>query len=198
MANSEEKLSKFVQAITAYAEEQRANILREAEQYKIERMQQAEDEVLLEAYKLIQQETGDLRNERVRQLSRRDLEARQKVLARRLQIIDEVFAKAESKLMEYTKSAEYPEFLKNSLRQMIQLLPENGTVYAFAKQDEGLMTQLLPLCPPNSRFEVADNIKIGGIRAVNEKVGQIIDNTLDAKLASQREWFTVESGLTLN
>ena len=54
MANSDEKVSKFVQAITDYAEEQRQKIHQEVEDYKIERLTQAEQEVLADAYDLIQ------------------------------------------------------------------------------------------------------------------------------------------------
>ena len=43
MTNSDEKISKFVQAITAYAEEQRQKIHQEVEDFKAE----AEEEVEL-------------------------------------------------------------------------------------------------------------------------------------------------------
>lgn len=42
MTNSDEKISKFVQAITAYAEEQRQKIHQEVEDFKAERLKQAE------------------------------------------------------------------------------------------------------------------------------------------------------------
>lgn len=50
MANSDEKISKFVQAITQYAQEQRDKIHREVEDFKSERLQNAEQEVLRDSY----------------------------------------------------------------------------------------------------------------------------------------------------
>ena len=73
MANSDEKVSKFVQAITDYAEEQRQKIHQEVEDYKIERLTQAEQEVLADAYDLIQRERMELKNNASREMSRREL-----------------------------------------------------------------------------------------------------------------------------
>ena len=63
MANSDEKISKFVQAITQYAQEQRDKIHREVEDFKSERLQNAEQEVLRDSYQLIQKERADLRHQ---------------------------------------------------------------------------------------------------------------------------------------
>ena len=102
MANSEEKISKFVQAITAYAEEQRDRIRRETEEFKSQRLLKAEQEALDDAYKMIQKENLDIRGEEIREISRRDLAARKALLARRQQITDEVFARAEQQILAFT------------------------------------------------------------------------------------------------
>ena len=83
MTNSDEKISKFVQAITAYAEEQRQKIHQEVEDIKAERLKQAEKEVLVDAYRLIQKEQTELRSSMSREMSLREMAARQKLLARR-------------------------------------------------------------------------------------------------------------------
>lgn len=197
MANSEEKVSKFVQAITAYAEEQRDKILGEVESFKAERLQKAEQEVLTDAYQLIQKETADIRGEGIREMSRRDLAARKQILNRRREIMDDVFRRAADKLREYTANADYPSAMKHALSQMVTALPADGTVYYLKAADASLLEELRGICPPGSRLELADDIRIGGIRAVNAEHGQLIDDTLDAKLEAQREWFTTESGLTM-
>ena len=196
MANIEEKINKFVQANTTYSDEQRDMMLREAEEYKAERPKKAAQADLVAAYTLIQKETGDIRTERAREMSRRDLAARKEVLNRRRQIMDEVFSKAEVRLSEYAETPGYLDFLKNTLGRMTQLLPSAGTVYTVAERDRPLIDELSKICPSGSRVEAADTIKLGGIRAVNSESGQIIDNTLDSRLQSQREWFTISSGLT--
>ena len=92
MANSDEKVSKFVQAITDYAEEQRQKIHQEVEDYKIERLTQAEQEVLADAYDLIQRERMELKNNASREMSRRELDARKKLLGKRRDMTETIFA----------------------------------------------------------------------------------------------------------
>lgn len=198
MANNEEKVSKFVQAITAYAEEQRDKTLREIESFKEERMQKAEQDVLSDAYQMIQKETLQIRADSVREMSRRDLDARKKVLSRRQAIMDEVFARAVEKLRAYAATPAYTDYLLKLLADMAAVLPAEGTVYAVSEADKGCAEALASRCPAGSRVETAADIRIGGLRGVNSHSGQIIDNTLDSRLESQRDWFTATSGLTIN
>ena len=195
MANSEEKVSKFVQAITSYAEEQREKIRQETEAFKTERMQKAEQEVLADAYQLIQKETAEIRGQGVLEISRRELAARKEVLSRRKQIMTEIFDRAEKKILEYTATPKYTDQLYSLLTEMITVLPAEGTVYYLAPRDTVHFDNLQSLCPKGSRFETAEDIRIGGIRGVNNGNGLIADNTLDLKLELQREWFTKTSGL---
>ena len=107
MANSDEKISKFVQAITQYAQEQRDKIHREVEDFKSERLQNAEQEVLRDSYQLIQKERADLRHQMSREMSRRDLEARKELLALRRDMTERIFADAEAALRAYVETPPY-------------------------------------------------------------------------------------------
>lgn len=197
MANNEEKVSKFVQAITAYAEEQRDKIRQEIEAYKSERMQKAEQEVLTDAYQLIQKETAAIRSESVREISRRDLAARKDVLEQRQQIMADVFQHVEEKLNAYVPTPAYAEKMRGMLAKMAGSLPTEGTVYYLSARDRTLVSALSAVCPKGSRIETTDDIHIGGIRAVNVDKGRFMDNTLDTKLEAQHDWFTKTSGLTI-
>ena len=197
MANNEEKVSKFVQAITVYAEEQRDKIRQEIEAYKSERMQKAEQEVLTDAYQLIQKETAAIRSESVREISRRDLAARKEVLEQRKQIMADVFNHVEEKLDTYVATPAYAEKMRSMLTKMTNDLPAEGTVYYLTVRDKALISSLSDFCPKGSRIETTDDIHIGGIRGINTEKGRFMDNTLDAKLEAQHEWFTKTSGLTI-
>ena len=197
MANSEEKISKFVQAITKYAQEHSEKIHREVEDFKTERLKQAEEEVLVDTYKLIQKERDGLRSDLSREISRRDMAERKKMLARRKEMADAVFNDAVEQLMAFTASPAYTDKLKKSLEKMTAILPPEDTVYFLAQKDAALMDTLSPLCPAGSRMETADDIHIGGLRGENMTAGIIADDTLDTKLDMQREWFTKHSGLTV-
>ena len=158
MANSDEKVSKFVQAITDYAEEQRQKIHQEVEDYKIERLTQAEQEVLADAYDLIQRERMELKNNASREMSRRELDARKKLLGKRRDMTETIFAEVKEQLAAYTATPEYRQSLKDSLTAMAARMPAEGTVYEVAPRDEALIPDLTALCPAGSRVETSADI----------------------------------------
>lgn len=198
MANSEEKISKFVQAITAYAEEQRDKIHEETERFKADRLQKAEQDVLSDVYHLIQKETAAVRGEGIREISRRDLAARKALLGRRSEIADDVFRRVKDKVIAFTESSDYNELLCGLMKQLVDVLPAEGTVYAIGPHDEIHLQELSSLCPVGSRIEVSDTICLGGIRGENMARGITADNTLDSRLLLERDRFPEWSGLTLD
>lgn len=197
MANSEEKISKFVQAITSYAEEQRDKIHREAEDFKSQRLLKAEQDVLADVYQLIQKENSSIRSEGIREISRRDLAERKKLLEHRRQIMDEVFARAEEEITAFALTPAYREWMQERLTEAAAFLPAEGTVYTVAVRDEPLIAFLSSLCPSGSRMETADDIRLGGLRGENIAAGLIADDTLDSRLKLQRDEFIRTSGLTV-
>ncbi len=197
MANSEEKISKFVQAITSCAEEQRDKIHREPEDFKSQRLLKAEQDVLADVYQLIQKENSSIRSEGIREISRRDLAERKKLLEHRRQIMDEVFARAEEEITAFALTPAYREWMQERLTEAAAFLPAEGTVYTVAVRDEPLISSLSSLCPSGSRMETADDIRLGGLRGENSAAGLIADDTLDSRLKLQRDEFVRTSGLTV-
>lgn len=194
---NDQKLSKFIQAITAYAEEQSDAIHREVEAFKEERLNRAEQEVLRESYVLIQKEQDEMRRTISRELSQRETSARHALLSKRRDMMAAIFDRARQKLRDYAATPAYAEMLTRSLRDMTALLPAEGTVYAVAPQDETRLAELSALCPAGSRVEVAADIAIGGLRGENAAAGILIDDTLDSRLEQQHDWFLDNSGLTI-
>ena len=86
MVTNEEKLSKFNQAIHHYAEEQRKKIEEEVAKFKEKELNEAENEVLQEAYLLIQKEMAQMRNNITKEMAHREMDARRELLEKRRQI----------------------------------------------------------------------------------------------------------------
>ncbi len=198
MANSEEKVSKFVQAITQYAQEQKEKIHQEVEDFKTAKLQEAEQQVLRDAYSLIQKERLELQGDMSREMSRRDLAARKELLALRRDMMSRVFAEAEIQLAAFRASPAYMDYLKKAVRELESVLPTQGTFYEVGPQDTELLPQLRELCPQGCPVQVADDIRLGGIRGVNLSAGRMADNTLDTRLEEQKDWFITHAGLTVD
>ncbi len=197
MINCEKKVNKFVQAILQYAQEQRSKIHLEADALKAERLQKAEQEVLTDAYRLIQNENAAVRYEIVREISRRDLASRKEMIFHRQKIADDIFISAKEKLKEFVSTPEYEQYMIKMIGDMALIMSPQDTIYYISQRDEHFLKSLVTACPAGSRVEISENIDIGGIRGVDTKNKQIIDNTLDTKLEQQREWFATTSGLCI-
>lgn len=197
MIDNGKKVDKFIEAITAYAQEQSRKIHDEVEAFKTERLAQAEQQVLQESYVLIHQEREDENNRLKKELSQRDFARRGELIRRRQTITGEVFDEARQKLQAYTATAAYLQRLRDSLSEMSRMLPAEGSVYFLAERDRALQEQLADLCPAGSRFEYTADITLGGVRGENQSAGILVDDTLDVKLEQQEEWFVQAIGLTV-
>ena len=197
MANSDEQVTKFMQAITAYAEEQSRAIHQEVEDFKAERLREAEREVLRDSYLLIQKEQDDMRRKLSREMSLRDMDARRELLSTRRDMAKTIFARAEEKLAAFTKTPAYRDWLLKSLAAIAEKLPADGTVYELRREDEDLCGELRAACPAETDFRFVPDIRLGGLRGVNAAAGIVADDTLDTRLAQQHDWFTEHSGLTI-
>ena len=195
--NNNKKLDKFVEAITAYAEEQSRKIHDEVEAFKAERMAQAEQQVLQEAYNLIHEEREEVNNQLKKEFSQREFALRGDLIRRRQAIIDTVFEEARRRLLDYGSTPAYTDLLRASIQEMSRLIPADGTVYYLSERDRERESILKDLCPAGSRLDFSGDIALGGIRGMNPQAGILVDDTLDSKLEQQRDWFIQSMGLSV-
>ena len=104
--SNQEKLDKFNVAIQHYALEQQKRI----------------QEVLQEAYGMIQKEMAEMRNRISREMAQRENEERKKLLKKRQSISEDVFRRVADRLLQFTKTEEYPLLLEKYAREAGQML----------------------------------------------------------------------------
>ena len=149
------------------------------------------------AYKLIQREMAEMKTEISREYSNREMEGRRKLFERRSEIMEEVFDKARERLIEFTKSDAYEKFLKDVVSSVLETLSGSDLVLYLRSEDQHFADMLKSSCKTQCEFSVDDSIKLGGVRGYSKSQGVIVDETLDARLEDQREWFVENSGLIL-
>lgn len=197
MSQTDVNLKKFTSAVLSDAEAQRAKIMAEIEEYRRHEMERAEEDVLHEAYNLIQGEIANIRNKQSREISLAELEGRRKLLMLREEITQKVFKKAADKIVAYTKTEAYSEWLCNMLKQSSQTIAEGTLVIEVKHGEHTPVDKLIAATGRKATVKEVPNILIGGFILVNEKKGFVIDETLDQKLDNEKDWFAASSGLTL-
>ena len=193
----DDRVSKFVTAITREAEEQRQRIEQETKDFIASEMEKAETEALNDSYKMIQRAVSNIRADVGSQLSSRMMENRRALLARREEILEEVLGKAGERLAAFTGTADYAAFLTASAKKALAVLrTEKPTVY-LRPADMSRQAEIAAAIGP-CRFEEDAGIRLGGLRMTDEAGKIAVDDTLDTRLAAQRTWFQQNSGLVLS
>lgn len=196
MAN-EDKTSNFLKAIDKYAKEQQKEIKLTAASFKRKELQKAEAEVLRDSYILIQKEMAQMRKSIDSEVSKAEIQSKRELLKQRKELMEKVFLKAKEKLISYTKTQEYENLLKKSSQKISDMLDSTGTTLFVKKEDLNFKDEILAFFEKKCTVKEKNDIKIGGILGVNEKLGLIIDETLDSKLENERNWFSENSGLSI-
>lgn len=197
MASNDEKLNKFSTAINHYAQEQRVKIEQEIAEYRKSELEEAEREVLHEAYQLIQNEMTAMRDNITREIAHREMDTRKKLLEKRQGITDQVFEKAKKQLLDYTQSQEYPGLLQKYARNLSKLFTESDVVLCVKEEDLKYEDLLRQAFGKDCVVQADKDILIGGVRAYHAERGIMADETLDTMLESQHEWFEETSGMSV-
>lgn len=197
MSQPDVNLEKFSSAVLSDAEAQRAQILAEVEDYRKGELQRAEEDVLHEAYNLIQGEIANIRNQQSRALSLAELEGRRKLLALRAQITDKVFAETSAKIVAYTQTQPYADWLCAKLKASAETMAEGELVIEVKRGEQTPAETLIAAAGRKASVKEVPGIVLGGFLLVNSDKGLVIDETLDLRLHNERDWFAASSGLSL-
>ena len=192
--NTKTKESKFLDAINKYAEQQKAQITQEIEDYKNTKIEQATQQGLQDAYDLIRADIASRKAVIVNDLAKKQLELRNELFRERQALADKVFAQAREKLTAFTKTADYADFLRRSLEEIKAHCGTAQCVVSIAPSDEEKRS-LIESVLPDAQIAVDQHILIGGIKANCPALGILMDDTLDARLEEQREWFIENCGM---
>lgn len=198
MSVADAKLDKFSAAVLKDAQEHRSKILEEVENYRKAETDKAEEEILHEAYVLIQNEITSIRNDHTREVSRAELEGRRDLLLYRETLTKKVFDEVSNKLSDFTKTEDYLKYMSELIKKSLENLPDGDVTIAVKPADIALKDKLLAGLTRDVKFIENKSINLGGFILSNANAGVEIDETLDVKLKNQNDWFAAKSGLSID
>ena len=192
-----DKTDNFLNAIKRYAKEQKSAIRGEVKQLKTERLKEAEEESKRESQRLVKDELRAARGRHTAELAAKTQEGRRKLFIARAEMVDEIFALAQQKLIEYTKTEEYAAKLRESVGAVAELFGNDSCVLYVSERDLGAAQELKGLFSGGVEVQPDQTIRIGGVKGFCSSRGVIADETLDSKLEAQREWFVEHAALSV-
>lgn len=193
---TDRKVAEFFNAINEDLQRQVNEITEEANRLKAEQLKKSERDARKKSKAFLQNEIAGCRRSSGRLVAAAQAKARKDLLNKRAQLEQQAFDRAAQKLKSFVESAEYEPFLLKSAQQIASYFNGGEIVFYLRREDEPFFEKIAQVVPQPCRFETDDAILIGGCRAVSESSRLRADDTLDARLESQRDWFGEYSGLS--
>ena len=199
MPDINQKLDRFTAKILAEAAAESRRAMEEVQRRREQRIQEAEDEVLKEAYDYIHTEVSRTQAEAGRGVSRHMLDNKRTLSLRRKEMAQEVFALVRAKIAAFTRTDAYT-------RRMAALMTEAAGYLDGAKEvlvtlreeDMGLrqpLTDAVPLM--HLTFQPGD-FRMGGLVAESPDLGLRVDASFDSAAEELSGHFAELFGLSLS
>lgn len=191
------KTDNFLKAIKKHAEKQRQSIQIEVEHIKEEKIKEASNKGRLDSAKYISDKLEAKKSEETSKVSKLMQDGQRELFLKRAEMTESVFKKAEEKLIRYTQTEEYLQKLIDSAKAIANIFEGKNCILSISEKDFGSAGNISALFSGKAEVTVDKSIKIGGIKGYCSELNIIADETLDSKLAAQREWFVENSGLSV-
>lgn len=197
MESNNKKTDAFLSAIKLLAAEECKKIDDETDKIRVERLKalQLEAEKRYKSYK--EYETARIKADLNREISAYEDSARKKTSDVRNELCDKVFSQASKAISEFTRSKEYKDMLIKSANDIAQAFQDEDVTIYIHERDEVFGDEIKKAFPNGCEIIKSDEIKLGGIKALSKATNCLADDTLDTRLANQKDWFLKESGLSI-
>lgn len=185
--NVKEKIEAFGRIVEKEAEEQRVKILKEIEE-KIEiGYREKVNEAKAVWDKKTKAETYKVQMQENKELIAYESESKKKLMAKRRDIIESVFASVRNELYQYRNTPEYISYLADNIKKVIDTDPDS-TIYLI-KDDMKLSSEINAKLSAALLYKESEENFIGGFRAYLNRKNIIIDNSFLTKLNAEKDKF---------
>lgn len=196
MLNQNDKIERFSEIINKNALAQCKKIEKQTEKFRKEQLQELESKAKAELQNRLGYEAQRIKTQTGSKISAINAESKKNLAEKREEITSAVFEKVKEKLTSFTKTAEYEAFLQKSVSALAEEIGENAIVYV-RESDLPLCKEKLSGIKGIKAFEKSDKIKLGGAAASNEAKTVFAVDTLESRVALQRELFLTQSSLSI-
>lgn len=196
MLNQNDKLERFAEIINKNALAQCKKIEKQTEKFRKEQLKELEGKAKAELESRLEYEAQRIRTQTGSKISSLVSESKKSLAQKREEITERVFEQVREQLVAFSKTEEYKAFLKRVVEALLLEIGENAVVYV-REEDLAFCESELSKAGSSVRFEKSGEIKLGGASASNPERTVFAVDTLESRLASQREVFMAQSALSI-
>ncbi|MGN0446943.1 MAG: V-type ATP synthase subunit E [Acutalibacteraceae bacterium] len=193
MLNQKDKLDLFADVINKTAAQQVRVIEKQIEVLGKKQLEEIE--------KLTEKEFSEIENYEMQKLYTKakseasclSLEGKKERAAYRQSLENKVFDLVKERLSAFSETVSYTSFLEKSLDEILSFTKNEPLKLFVREKDEAVIKELLSKKGIKAQVVTDSSNSLGGIKA--ESTAFTVDDSLDARLQGQREWFRQVSGL---
>ncbi len=189
-----ERLTVFLKTVTDFADAQCSDLEYKAQSFKDENIISYRKSAEQKAEEYIAYETGRELTAVNKTISDYEAEKKSALISLRAAIGNDVFAKVREKIVFFTESDDYADFLKRSALALKDAVGENATLL-LRGCDMKFASQLTELTGLDVREDC--DIELGGLRAISSDETVITDDTLEFRLDAECKDFIKKSNLKI-
>ena len=199
MPDINQKLDRFTAKILAEAASESRRAMEEVQRRREQRIQEAEDEVLKEAYDYIHTEVSRIQAEAGRGVSRHMLDNKRTLSLRRKEMAQEVFALVRAKIAAFTRTDAYTRRMSALMTEAAGYLDGAKEVLVTLREEDMGLRQLLTDSVPlmHLTFQPGD-FRMGGLVAESPDLGLRVDASFDSAAEELSGHFAELFGLSLS
>ncbi|MDD6348519.1 V-type ATP synthase subunit E [Intestinibaculum porci] len=168
----------------------------EVKKMEDEALQSMQEEAKKDADLKLKQELEEIHSEASAEISETHTQRTKKLIAKRDEYVAEVFKAAREKLVAFTNSAEYKDYLLKKAKAAA----DNDFVDAVMlvrAEDMQYSEELKKAYGKTVEVKASDEITLGGFILENTADALVVNETLEFALENQKTWFANNSGLMI-
>jgi vacuolar-type H+-ATPase subunit E/Vma4 len=197
MTKTDERAEMIGSSILAQAKQESNEIIAQANQIRESEIRVFEDQIITDMFGNVQRRTATLRADSIKAISKAQSEARRGLLHRREELATMVMCAVWTRLFEYSKTPAYAEAMKAGMASLADKY-DHSTSTVYLREADIELADTVKALLPGSAVEIDPAIKAGGWRLENTASRILIDETLDNRLATEKSWFLLHSGLRID
>jgi vacuolar-type H+-ATPase subunit E/Vma4 len=189
--------SRFLRSIDKYAKLQQSKIEEEIREIERAELEKTERRAIEDVNNMIKKELQAMKGRVEVDIAHTELKCRKELAKKRKEMLLEIFKACSKRLLDYTFSEEYPKILERCAKSISGVL-NVPDVKLYVKEEDLKFSDIIKKSfGRDCEVDVDKEIEIGGICGFSQNLGMVADNTLDASLEAQTDWFIRKYGSAL-
>lgn len=195
MAISNNSTKAFTDAIKRLASQEVKQIDSQTKLLKSQGLTEMKKDVRRRYDIYIERELSKIKSDFNRQLSVCFEQSKKELADLRSELTDKVFGNVLKEIESFAKTEDYFNLLLSSIRALKEQLGGGEIKYFLSERDTALKEKLEKAIGEKLDISADNDITVGGVKALDTATSTIADDTLDIRLAAEKEWFLENSGL---